>query len=126
MDSILTSIKKLLGIAETYTHFDTDIIIHINSALFRLRTLGVGPTEDGVEANALLNPKPFKIEDKTKTWSDLIGDRDDLESIKTYVYLRVKMIFDPPQTSFTIKSYENRISELEWFIKEQAGGDLDE
>lgn len=122
MDSILTSIKKLLGLEEDYTHFDNDIIIHINSALFRLRTLGVGQTVEGES----LNPVAFKISDKTDVWSDLIGDRDDLESIKDYVYLKVRLIFDPPQTSFVIESYNNQLKELEWLINEQAGGGLDE
>lgn len=122
MDSILTSIKKLLGLDEEYTHFDTDIIIHINSALFRLRTLGVGPVAEGES----LNPAPFKITDKTQVWSDLLEDREDLESVKDYIYLKVKLMFDPPQTSFVIDSYNTQLKELEWMINEQAGGGLDE
>lgn len=122
MDSILTSIKKLLGLDEDYIHFDGDIIMHINSALFRLRTLGVGIIEEGED----LSPTPFKITDKTQVWSDLLEEREDLESIKTYIYLKVRLIFDPPQTSFVIESYNNQIKELEWLINEQAGGGLDE
>ena len=122
MDSILTSIKKLLGLDEEYTHFDNDIIMYINSALFRLRTLGVGQIVEG----ETLSPIAFKISDKTAVWSDLLEDRDDLESVKTYVYLKVRLIFDPPQTSFVIEAYNKQLQELEWLINEQAGGGLDE
>lgn len=104
MDSILTSIKKLLGIDEYCDHFDTEIIIHINSALMVLNQLGVGP------------PEGFMITDSNQTWSDFIPDRTDIESIKTYVFLKVKLIFDPPQMSALIDSMKNTISELEWRI----------
>jgi len=120
MDSILTSIKKLLGLEEDYTQFDSDIIIHINTALFRLRTLGVGVADTDI------SPGAFKIEDKTQVWSDLLDDRIDIESIKTHIYLKVKLVFDPPQTSFVIESYNRQIQELEWLINEQVGGGLDE
>ena len=112
MDSILTSIKKLLGLAEEDESFDTDITMHINSAIFRLKTLGVGPTE------------PFIVTDKTSTWSELLEGRTDLESVQIYVYLVVRLIFDPPSTSFVIESFKNRISEMEWMITEQAAEDL--
>jgi len=126
MDSILTSIKKLLGIDEDYEHFDADIIMHINTSLFRLRTIGVGPLVDGIEGNDDFDPKPFNITDKTQVWSELVGTRNDLESIKTYIYLKVKLVFDPPQTSFVIESYNKQLAELEWLINEQSGGDLDD
>lgn len=107
-ESILTSIKKLLGPEEIYTNFDTDIIIHINSALASLRRLGVGP------------PYGFKIKDKEDKWSDFLGEREDLEDVKTYVYLKVRLIFDPPTSSTVIKAYEEEINKLEWTINVAA------
>lgn len=101
-ESILTSIKKLLGIVESYEHFDQDIIIHINSAFMILRQLGVGPV------------KAFTIQDDGATWRDFLGDNYDLESVKTLVYLRVRLIFDPPSSSFAIESINKIIKELEW------------
>lgn len=108
MDSILTSIKKLLGITEEYEHFDTDIIININSVFATLHQLGVGPT------------KAFSIKDKTAVWSDFIGDVENIESVKTYIYLKTKMVFDPPQSSSVAESYNNLISELEWRLNVAA------
>lgn len=102
MESILTSIKKLLGITEDYEHFDTDIIIHINSVFSILTQIGVG-SETG-----------FSISDKTATWSDFITDSTNLEMVKTYVYLKVKLLFDPPLNSSVTASIEKTISELEW------------
>ena len=101
-DSILITIKKLLGIAEDDTSFDTDVIININMALNVLLQLGVGP-ENG-----------FSITGNTETWSDYIDDMSKLEMVKTYIYLKVKLIFDPPQSSRVIESIENQIKELEW------------
>ena len=102
MESILTSIKKLLGIAEDYEHFDSDIIIHINSVFSILTQIGVG-SDIG-----------FSISDKTATWSDFISDSTNLEMVKTYVYLKVKLLFDPPLNSSVTNSIEKTISELEW------------
>lgn len=102
MESILTSIKKLLGIDEGYEHFDTDLIMHINSVLFILNQLGVGPSEG------------FSISDKFAKWSDFIEDETKLESVKTYVYLKVKLVFDPPLSSSVMESMNRMISELEW------------
>lgn len=103
MDSILTSIKKLLGITEDYEHFDQDIVIHINSVLMVLTQLGVGPKEG------------FFIEDKTSTWNDFLGDSMMLESVKSYVFLRVRLLFDSTTLSSTvIESMKQQISELEW------------
>ena len=102
MESILTSIKKLLGIAEDYEHFDSDIIIHINSVFSILTQIGVG-SDIG-----------FSISDKTATWSDFISDSTNLEMVKTYVYLKVKLLFDPPLNSSVTNSMEKTISELEW------------
>ena len=100
--SILTSIKKLLGIAEDYTEFDEDIITHINSVFLNLTQLGVGP-----EAG-------FMIEDNTAVWEDFINDSIQLQAVKTYVYLKVKLLFDPPLTSSVTESINRMIAELEW------------
>lgn len=102
MESILTSIKKLLGIDEEYTQFDSDIIMHINTVFLNLMQLGVGPTEG------------FLIEDDSATWGDYIGDSNQLQAVKTYVYLKVKLLFDPPLSSSVIESINRIISELEW------------
>jgi hypothetical protein len=101
--SILTSTKKILGIAEDYTVWDLDIITHINTAFSTLTQLGVGPAEG------------FMIEDATAEWSDFISDGDlQYNSVKTYVFLRVRMLFDPPTTSYLIEAMNKQIEELEW------------
>lgn len=108
MDSILTSIKKLLGIDEEYTQFDSDIIMHINTAFLNLTQLGVGPAEG------------FLIEDDSATWGDFIGDSNQLQAVKTYVYLKVKLLFDPPLSSSVTESINRIISELEWRLNVAA------
>ena len=102
MDSILTSIKKLLGITEEYEHFDQDIIIHINTALMILTQLGVGPSEG------------FFIKDKYALWSDFIPDVKTLEAVKSYIYLKVRMLFDPPTSSSLMNAMEQNMKEIEW------------
>lgn len=103
MESILTSIKKLLGIEENYIHFDADIIMHINSVFMTLTQLGVGP------------PEGFYIEDDTTTWLEFIPDMTKLQAVKTYMYMKVKLLFDPGSIgSSTLASYERMISEYEW------------
>lgn len=104
MDSILTSIKKLLGITEEYEHFNQDIIMHINSVLSVLTQLGVGPA-DG-----------FRIKDDSAEWSEFLKDDFRLEFVKTYIYLKVRLAFDPPLSSAVIESINSQISELEWRI----------
>lgn len=104
MESILTSIKKLLGITEEYAQFDQDIIIHINSVLSILTQLGVGPE------------RGFSIKDETSVWTDFINDDLRLTAVKSYVYLKVKLLFDPPLSSAVIDSTNRMISELEWRI----------
>ena len=104
MESILTSIKKLLGIAEDYNHFDTDLVMHINSVFSILTQLGVGPAEG------------FSISDEYAVWSDFLGDNTSIELVKTYMHLKVKLIFDPPQSSAVIDAMNRTISELEWRI----------
>ena len=101
-ESILTSVKKLLGIAEEYTQFDTDIIIHINTIFMALQQMGIGP-KDG-----------FSITDENDIWTDFMEDSILLNSVKTYMYLRVKLLFDPPLTSSTVDSFNKLISELEF------------
>ena len=104
-NSILTSIKKLLGIQEEYTQFDPDVIMHINTVLSTLNQLGVGP------------PDGFHIIDKESTWSDYLqADEQNFEDVKTYIYLKVKMIFDPPTSASVIQAYKSTIDELEWRI----------
>lgn len=102
MESILTSIKKLLGIEDEYTQFDSDLIMHINTVFLNLTQLGVGPSEG------------FMIEDDAAIWEDFIGDSTQLQAVKTYVYLKVKLMFDPPLSSSVIDSMNRMISELEW------------
>lgn len=103
-DSILDSVKKILGIAADYDAFDTDIIIHINSVFATLNQLGVGP-ELG-----------FMIEDNKAVWEDFLSNDTRLNSVKTYVYLRVRILFDPPATGFTLTAMQEQIKELEWRI----------
>ena len=104
MESILTSIKKLLGIDEEYTHFDADIIMHINSVFMILTQLGVGPAEG------------FVIEDDTSTWVDFIPEANaaQLHAVKSYIFMKVKLIFDPPLSSSVIESMNRQIAEFEW------------
>lgn len=102
MDSILTSIKKLLGIAEEYEHFDPDIIMHINSVFMTLHQLGVGP-ENG-----------FSIMDEDATWDEFLPAGIKLESVKTYMYMKVRLAFDPPASSAVLQAMERQASELEW------------
>ena len=104
MDSILTSVKKIIGISEEDESFDTDLIMHINSVLMILNQLGVGP-EDG-----------FSITDKSAVWTDVIGDNKLIEAVKTFVGLKVRLIFDPPTSSAVLDSINKAISELEWRI----------
>lgn len=109
MESILTSIKKMLGIAEEYKQFDADIIMHINSVFTTLRQLGVGPSEG------------FYIENETSEWTDFIQDLTKVQAVKSYVYLRVKILFDPGSIgSSTLAAYERQIQEFEWRLNIEA------
>lgn len=101
-ESILQSIKKLLGLDEFYNVFDQDILIHINSVFMILRQLGVGP-EQG-----------FRITGPSETWSDFTSDDIFVESVKTYMYLKIRLIFDPPQNSSLTQAMQSQIAELEW------------
>ncbi|MFV0423990.1 MAG: hypothetical protein ACK5K7_00235 [Bacilli bacterium] len=101
MDSILTTTKKLLGIGEEDTHFDLDIIVYINTAISILTQIGVGP------------PEGFSIIDNTSTWSDFTEDKKSFESVKTFIYLKVKLLFDPPANSNAIESINSTLNELQ-------------
>lgn len=109
MESILTSTKKLLGITEEYTHFDNDLIMHINSVFLNLNQIGVGPEEG------------FLIEDKSAEWADFIEDSVLLQAVKSYMYLKVKLLFDPPLSSAVIESSNRMIAEYEWRLRLAAG-----
>lgn len=102
MESILTSVKKMLGIVEEYDHFDADIIMHINSVFSILTQLGVGPSEG------------FSISDKNAAWTDFIPANPKLEMVKSYVYLKVRLLFDTPTSSAVTEAMNRQISELEW------------
>lgn len=106
-DSILNSTKKILGIEAAYTAFDLDILMHINSVFSTLNQLGIGP-----EAG-------FMIEDSSATWATFLGSDMTLNSVKTYVYLRVRLLFDPPTTSYLIEALQKQVSELEWRLNVQ-------
>lgn len=108
MESILTSIKKLLGILEEHTHFDQDIIMCINSALAVLTQVGVGP------------PDGFRIEDASTTWNALFSGRQDLDFIKSYVHLRVRLLFDPPLSSVVAEAMKVQADEFLWRINVAA------
>lgn len=102
MESILTSIKKLLGIVEEYENFDKDLIMHINSAFMILNQLGVGP-ENG-----------FSIKNKDSVWTDFIPEGSNLELVKSYIHQKVKLLFDPPLSSTVSESMNRQINEFEW------------
>lgn len=108
MDSVLTSIKKLLGITEEYDQFDKDLIMHINSVLMVLTQIGVGPS------NGMI------INDSSTTWNDILSDTSNIEAVKTYVYLKVKMIFDPPSSSSVADAMNRSINEYEWRLNINA------
>ena len=106
-DSILTSIKLSLGLTEEMTAFDPQLILHINSVFMILNQLGVGPE------------KPFMITDADSTWSEFIPD-GEMESVKTYMSLQVKNLFDPPSNSFVLDANKRMIEELEWRMNVKA------
>ena len=108
MESILTSIKKLLGISEEYTHFDADLITHINSVFLILTQIGVGPSEG------------FSISDETAKWTDFIQDSIRLGAVKSFMYLKVKLLFDPPSSSSVMEATNKLIAELEWRLNVEA------
>lgn len=114
MDSILTSIKKLIGIAEEYEHFDDDLILQINTVFMTLKQLGVGPSEG------------FEIQNDSATWNQYIDVEKEpekitlLSAVKTYIHLKVKMVFDPPLNGSVAESIKQMISELEWRLNHEV------
>ena len=108
MDSILTSIKKLLGISKEYQHYDDDLIMHINSVFLILTQIGVGPKEG------------FFIEDDSAEWADFLEDPTKLQMVKSYIGLKVKLLFDPPLSTAVIEANNRLISEFEWRLNVAA------
>lgn len=102
MESILNSVKTFIGMNEEETHFDTDVIITINSIFSILRQLGVGPEET------------FSIIDDKAIWNDFTQDDPDYSEVKTYVQLKTKLIFDPPSNSNILTAMKEQVAELEW------------
>ncbi|HAQ02994.1 MAG: Structural protein [Candidatus Moranbacteria bacterium GW2011_GWF1_36_4] len=108
MSSILDTIKKMLGVETDVDVFDTDIIVHINSALMTLNQLGVGPADS------------FFISDNTAEWDDFFGTVTELELVKSYIYLKVKMLFDTPTSSTVVEAMTRQITEFEWRLTAQV------
>lgn len=109
--SILDSTKKSLGVPTDYDVFDPDIIMHINTVMSTLYQLGVGPTT------------PFTIDDNSETWEQFLAeDTSVLAMVRSYVYIRVKLLFDPPTTSFAIDALKKTAEEYEWRLNVQAEG----
>lgn len=104
MDSILTSIKKLLGIQEEYTVFDADIMIHINTAFAILNQLGVGPAEG------------FMIEGPEEIWDEYIEDYN-FTMVKSFIYIHVRLAFDPPTSTALLESMKRTLDELTWRLE---------
>ena len=102
MDSILTSVKKIIGLTEEYDHFDPEIILHINSVFMILTQLGVGPSEG------------FFITDSSNTWNEFLPEGQNLEAVKSYMGLKVKLLFDPPSSSSVMEAMKRSIDEFEW------------
>ena len=108
-DSILDTTKKMVGFDWDYTAFDIDIITHINSTFFVLQQLGIGPSTG------------FSINDNTKTWAEFSAG-DSIEAVKSYMYLKVRMLFDPPANSFTQDAMKNQATEFEWRLNVHTEG----
>lgn len=106
--SILETIKKLIGIDKDYGIFNIDLIVAINSSFMILNQLGVGPD------------KPFTITGSKETWSDFFGDEEIFSLAKSYIYLRARLLFDPPSSGVLHEAVERQISEFEWRMHVQA------
>lgn len=107
-DSILVSIKKMLGLDDEYTPFDADVLIHINSAFMTLCQMGIGPKEG------------FMVSDYNQTWDEFLTNKVMLGGVKTWVYLQVKMLFDPPTNSFVMDAYKTQAEQILWRLNVQA------
>lgn len=106
MNSILTSVKKLLGIAEECTDFDADVIMYINMSLLALTQIGVGP------------PNGYTIAGRENTWDEFLEDPSQAEAVKAYLAVKVRLLgFDPPQSSTTMEALKNSAAEMEWRLK---------
>ena len=102
MESILTSVKKICGMPESFNAYDDDVILHVNTVFMALRQMGIGPAT------------PFSIEDDGAEWTDFTENIEQLEAVKTYVSFKVKLIFDPPQSSTVMQAIKDTIAECEW------------
>lgn len=112
-ESILDSVKKLIGTPVDDTSFDADIILHINSVFMVLNQLGIGPVNG------------YTITDKTPKWSDYVAETANLQGLKTYMVLRVKALFDPSSTSFTQDAFQRQVAEFEWrLVLQRESGDF--
>lgn len=107
-DGILRTVRKYLGMDDEHTYFDGDLIIHINSVFSILNQLGVGPTEG------------YEIQDDLAQWDEFVSDEDCLEDVKTYVCLKVRLLFDPPTSSAAMEAINRSIDELEWRLNFSA------
>ena len=107
-DSILVSIKKMLGLDDEYTPVETDVLVHINAAFMTLCQMGIGPKEG------------FSVTDYDQTWSDFLTNKVMLGGVKTWVYLQVKMLFDPPTNSFVMDAYKTQAEQILWRLNVQA------
>lgn len=116
MDSILIWLRKMLGIEEGDSHFDPDIVTHANTAFMALYQFGVGPKEG------------FWLEpwETDKTWNMYLGDKKNLQAVKSYLYLKVRLLFDPPTNSSVIDAIERQIKEQEWRILSQVETPMNE
>lgn len=114
MDSILTSVKKMLGMDEDYEAFDPDLVMNINGVFLILNQLGVGPKT------------PFSITGAKETWTDFMFDINQLALVKPYMYLKVRLIFDPPNTGVLHEAMERQIKEFEWRLNVQVDSDFEE
>ena len=103
-DSIFSSVKKVVGLLGDDGSFDEDILLHINSVVSTLRQLG------------LSIPADFYVRDDVQTWQDLLGEFRDLDLVKSYMTMKVRLMFDPPSSSFGLKSMEEMAKEYEWRI----------
>lgn len=110
-ESILITIKKKLGLAEDYDAFDTDVITNINSSMFTLMQIGVKPKTG------------FRITGDSETWKDYVGNRTDLEGIVDYIYIKARIVFDPPSSAAALTALKEEAAALEWRIQVQVDGD---
>ena len=106
-ESILDSIKLILGVDTEYDAFDSEILMAINSSFMSLTQLGLGPAEG------------FKVPNKATTWADILGTRQDLESVRSYIGIKSRILFDPPTNSYIMQALNNAATELEWRIRTQ-------